>query len=89
VSSGKTDRQRLNRGGNRQVNAALHRIAVTQWRGVGTIGRAYVERRIASGHSKTEALGMLRRRLSDEVFRRLLLDEAFFAAPGHTTMKAA
>jgi transposase len=81
VSSGKTDRQRLNRGGNRQVNAALHRIAVTQWRGVGTIGRAYVERRMAAGDSKTEAIRMLRRRLSDEVFRRLLVDEAFFTTP--------
>jgi len=89
VSSGKTDRQRLNRGGNRQVNAALHRIGVTQWRGVGTIGRAYVERRMAGGDSKTEALRMLRRRLSDEVFRRLLVDEAFFAAQTDTAAEAA
>ena len=34
---------RLNRGGNRQINAALHRIALTQTRGIGT-GRTYVER---------------------------------------------
>src|SRR5262249_25146936 len=53
VWSGTTTRSRLNRGGNRQVNAALHRIAVTQWRGVGA-GRAYVERRLASGGHKTE-----------------------------------
>src|SRR5207245_628171 len=38
--SGNDSRHRLNRGGNRQVNAALHRIALTQWRGVGP-GRAY------------------------------------------------
>ena len=75
VWSGSPDRQRLNRGGNRQINAALHRIAITQWRGVGPCGRAYVEQRIASGNSKTEALRLLRRRLSDEVFRRLLADE--------------
>ncbi|MDQ4131782.1 MAG: IS110 family transposase [Actinomycetota bacterium] len=89
VSSGQTDHQRLNRGGNRQVNAALHRIAVTQWRGVGTIGRAYVERRIASGDTKAEALRMLRRRLSDEVFRRLLVDEEFLAADESTTAAQA
>jgi len=76
VWSGSPDRQRLNRGGNRQVNAALHRIAITQWRGVGPCGRAYVERRIAAGNSKTEAFRLLRRRLSDEVFRRLLADES-------------
>ena len=68
---------RLNRGGNRQVNAALHRIAVTQCRAVRGVGpgRIYLETRIAAGNSKTEALRLLRRRLSDEVFRRLLADE--------------
>jgi transposase len=74
VWSGSTN-FRLNRGGNRQVNAALHRIALTQTRGIGT-GRTYVDGRIARGDSKKEALRLLRRRLSDEVFRRLLLDEA-------------
>jgi transposase len=73
VWSGSTN-FRLNRGGNRQVNAALHRIAITQGRGIGA-GRAYMDTRIAGGDSKKEALRMLRRRLSDEVFRRLLLDE--------------
>jgi transposase len=75
VWSGNDSRHRLSRSGNRQVNAALHRIAITQWRGDGP-GRAYVERRLATGNTKTEALRLLRRRLSDEVFRRLLLDEA-------------
>ncbi|MGH2576453.1 MAG: IS110 family transposase [Actinomycetota bacterium] len=74
VWSGNSTRHRLNRGGNRQVNAALHRIALTQWRGVGP-GRAYVQHRLAAGSTKTEALRLLRRRLSDEVFRRLLADE--------------
>lgn len=75
VWSGNNTRFRLSRSGNRQVNAALHRIAITQWRGVGDQGRAYVERRMAGGATKTEALRLLRRRLSDEVFRRLLVDE--------------
>ncbi|MFZ2058600.1 MAG: transposase [Acidimicrobiales bacterium] len=73
VWSGSTN-FRLDRGGNRQVNVALHRIAITQGRGIGA-GRAYMDTRIAGGDSKKEALRMLRRRLSDEVFRRLLLDE--------------
>jgi transposase len=74
VWSGSTN-FRLNRGGNRQVNAALHRIALTQTRGIAT-GRAYVDGRIARGDSKKEAVLLLRRRLSDEVYRRLLLDDA-------------
>jgi transposase len=78
VWSGNDSRHRLNRGGNRQVNAALHRIALTQWRGVGP-GRAYVQHRLAAGSTKTEALRLLRRRLSDEVFRRLLADETLTA----------
>lgn len=75
VWSGNSTRHRLSRGGNRQVNTALHRIAVTQWRGVGEQGHAYVASRMTAGDTKTEALRLLRRRLSDEVFRRLRADE--------------
>ncbi len=74
---------RLNRGGNRQVNTALHRIAITQIRHGGA-GQAYHQARLAAGDSKTEATRMLRRRLSDEVFRRLLTDHNP-AANTHTT----
>src|SRR5919202_1835463 len=74
VWSGHDGRHRLNRGGKRQVNAALHRIAITQQRGVGS-GRDYVERRLRAGDTKTEALRVLRRRISDEVCRRLVADE--------------
>lgn len=74
VWSGRPDRFRLSRGGNRQVNAALHRIAVTQTR-LDCPGREYVARRIEAGNSRTEALRLLRRRLSDVVFRTLLADE--------------
>jgi transposase len=74
VWSGNAGRVRLNRGGNRQVNAALHRIAITQ-AGRPTLGRAYIDRRIAEGDTRTEALRLLRRRLSDVVFRTLLADE--------------
>jgi transposase len=74
VWSGNRERHRLNRGGNRQLNAALHRIAVTQLRLDGA-GRAYVQRRLAAGDTKTEAIRALRRRISDEVYRRLTADE--------------
>jgi transposase len=81
VWSGNSTRVRLNRGGNRQINAALHRIALTQLH-LRAPGRAYVERRTTAGNTKTEAIRALRRRLSDEVYRRLLADaSASLAAP--------
>lgn len=58
---------RLNRGGNRAVNCALHMIAVTQARGVGP-GRAYLDKQIARGKDRVAALRLLRRRLSDVAF---------------------
>ena len=75
VWSGNVVRHRLNRGGNRQLNVALHRIAITQVRLAGP-GKAYLDHRQASGDTRTEAIRALRRRISDEVFRRLRADEA-------------
>jgi transposase len=74
VWSANRERHRLNRGGNRQLNLALHRIAVTQLR-LGGAGQAYYQRRIAAGDTKTEAIRALRRRISDEVYRRLRADQ--------------
>jgi len=74
VWSGNRTRFRLSRTGNRQVNCALHRIALTQAR-TASLGRAYLQRRQEAGATKTEALRLLRRRLSDVVFRALLADE--------------
>ena len=51
VWSSNTERFRLNRGGNRQVNYALHMIAVTQLRGIGP-GKDYVAKRMATGNTK-------------------------------------
>jgi len=73
VWSGNQQRHRLNRGGNRQLNVALHRIAITQLR-LGGEARTYVARRMSLGDTKTEAIRALRRQLSDEVYRRLRLD---------------
>jgi transposase len=71
-----SERFRLNRGGNRQLNAALHRIAITQMQRPGP-ARDYIERRRAAGDTKTEAIRALRRRISDEVYRRMLVDAHF------------
>jgi transposase len=70
ASSGKTDRHRLARGGNRQLNAALHRIAVTQIRLDGP-GRVYYQHRRSNGDTTMEALRALKRRLARIVFTRL------------------
>ena len=79
VWSGNTERHRLSRTGNRQLNVALHRIAITQLQREGP-GRTYLEQRRAQGNTKTEAIRALRRRISDEVFRRMRHDEAARAA---------
>lgn len=63
-------RVRLNKAGNRQLNTALHRIALTQIQH-GGIGRAYYDKRLAMGDSKTEALRCLKRRLARTVYNTL------------------
>jgi transposase len=71
VWSGSTaGRVRLNRGGNRQLNAALHRIAITQVR-LGGLGKAYYDHRRATGDSSTEAYRALKRKLARVVFNTL------------------
>jgi len=88
VWSGNTDRVRLNRGGNRQLNVALHRIAITQLQRSGR-GHDYVARRRARGDTKTEAIRALRRRVSDEVYRRLHADAALLSMPATPLAAAA
>ena len=70
ASSGKHQRHRLDRGGNRQLNCALHRIAVTQGR-VHPAARAYLERKQAEGKSRREALRCLKRQLARTVYTTL------------------
>lgn len=70
ASSGNRQRHRLNRTGNRQLNAALHRIAVTQSR-CHPPARIFLERKQAEGKSRREALRCLKRHLVRVVFRIL------------------
>jgi len=82
VWSGRTNgRVRVNKSGNRQLNAALHRIAVTQIRSEG-LGRAYYRKRLDAGASKTEALRALKRRLARVVFTTLKNNSSTTAATG-------
>jgi transposase len=73
VWSSNTVRHRLSRTGNRQLNASIHRIAVTQKR-CHDEAQTYLDRRMANGNTKTEALRALKRKLSDVVYRALLAD---------------
>jgi transposase len=70
ASSGQHRRHRLDRGGNRQLNCALHRIAVTQGR-VYAPARAYLERKQAEGKSRREAIRCLKRQLARTVYTTL------------------
>lgn len=71
ASSGKTVRYRLNRGGDRQANNAIHTIALT--RSVhDPQTRAYLDRRISEGKTKREAMRALKRHLSRSLFNHLV-----------------
>jgi len=70
ASSGKRDRHRLDRKGNRQLNCALHRIAVTQGR-VHPPAREFLARKQAEGKSRMEALRCLKRHLARAVWQAL------------------
>ena len=70
ASSGKNRRHRLDRGGNRQLNAALYRIAITQSR-YHPEARAYLERKQAEGKTRREAIRCLKRLLARTVFNTL------------------
>lgn len=70
ASSGARHRQRFNRRGNRQLNAAIHRIAVTQLR-THEPARDYVDKKRAEGKTKTEAIRALKRHITRVVFKTL------------------
>jgi transposase len=71
ASSGKTIRHRLNRGGDRAANSALHIIAIGRLR-TDQKTKDYVARRVAQGHSKLDAIRALKRYLAREVFALIM-----------------
>jgi transposase len=84
VWSGNRERHRLSRIGNRQLNTALHHIAITQAR-YHPPAREFLQRRRAGGNTKTESIRALKRRLSDVVYRALLADASRPAATAAIT----
>lgn len=70
ASSGKVTRHRLNRGGDRAANSALHIIAIGRLR-TDPRSQGYVARRISEGHSKLEAIRCLKRYIAREVYALL------------------
>jgi transposase len=70
---GEPVRHRYNPGGNRRINAILHRMAVTQLRCEPRAQRIYANARVG-GHTKKEARRILKRHLSDVIYRRMIRD---------------
>lgn len=83
ASSGKTTRHRLNRGGNREANRALHMLAVNRL-SYDPRARAYITRRTAEGKTKPEIIRCLKRYLAREVFKALICDD--IGSPGISTL---
>jgi transposase len=74
ASSGQVIRHRLSRAGDRKLNHALYMMAMVQVRRPSP-GQAYYRRKLAEGKSPKEALRCLKRRLSDAVYRCLVIDQ--------------
>jgi transposase len=75
ASSGDVSRHRLSRRGNRRLNAAIHMVVLSQLSHTSP-GRAYVDRRLAEGKSRREAMRALKRQLCNVIYRHLLADAA-------------
>jgi len=73
ASSGEHVRHRLSRAGNRRMNHMIHIAAATQIR-LDTEGRRYYRRKLAQGKTRMEAMRCLKRRISDALYRQLLVD---------------
>jgi hypothetical protein len=85
---GEPARHRLNRGGNRRVNACLHRIAVTQLRCNPRARQIYDDSR-RRGHTKKEAMRILKRHLSNVVYRQMTHDLQRRLEPTNPPQRAA
>jgi transposase len=94
VSSADRVRHRLPRCGDRQLNLALHIVAVNQIRMPSSAGRAYYDTKIAAGKTEKEARRCLKRRLANHIWRLMIRDEQRGAAgpggqPGTTLQSSA
>ena len=80
ASSGNSQRVRLHRGGNRQLNAAVYRIAITQMR-MHPPATAYIARKTAEGKSKREAIRCLKRHLINTIYNTMTPPTTHSEAP--------
>ena len=74
ASSGEQRRHRLSRAGNRQLNRAVHLVAVCQIRTNGP-GREFYQRKLGEAKTPAEARRALKRRLCDTIYRHLVRDQ--------------
>jgi transposase len=88
VSSGQRQRHRLDRSGNRQLNCALHRIAITQAR-IHPPAREYLARRVAEGKSDREARRCLKRHLVNVIDRAMRRATNAMSTGGEPSVVAA
>ena len=75
VASADSNRHRLSRYGDRQLNSAIHTIAMVQIRMPASAGRAYYDKRIAEGKNPRYAIRALKRHLAGRLWRLMLADE--------------
>lgn len=73
-SSGGRTVHRVSTRGNRQLNHAIHMVAICQMRHPGSDGRIFVDRKVAEGKTKREAIRALKRHISNTVYRQLIVD---------------
>jgi transposase len=74
LSSGGKIVHRLSRRGNRQLNPAIHMVAICQIRQTSSEGRIYFDRKVAEGKANREPTRSLKRHVSNAVYHQLLLD---------------
>jgi transposase len=82
VSSGRTHRHHLDRGGNRQINAAIHRIALTRSR-IHPETIAFIARKTAEGQTRRDAIRALKRHLARRIWHLLRTPPAVQTNPDH------
>ena len=75
VASGERSRHRLSRSGNRQLNCAIHLVALQQVRHNREGGGEYYRRQIATGRTHNEAMRCLKRRIANKLYRHMRADQ--------------
>ena len=82
IASADNGRHRLSRHGDRQLNSALHTVAITQIRMTGSSGHRYYKTKLEEGKTPREAARCLKRRLADHLWRVMINDERRATGPG-------